>query len=144
MDQQLQNQAGREIVVERINRSGRPEKMRFGFETEQDAKMDTICAGELKSAFIEGFRENEPTLENEPASDENSSFHLVGFDQNGAPTDFKDEDRIDLNTFSRFEISPRTTGGRVSFGTGWVAVASTGYSKAGCAQADTVQKGLLR
>lgn len=111
-DQQLQSRNVRELIVERINRSGRPEKMRFGFEADQDNVMDRVDVNELKTAFLDGFPDSETTLENEPEADENHSFHLVGFDDNGASAAFRDDDSVDLNTYSRFEISPRTTGGR--------------------------------
>jgi hypothetical protein len=111
VDQQLQKRVAREIIVERINRGGMPEKMRFGFDPETEGEPENVDAGVLKRAFLDGFREIESDLENESESDENHSFHLVGFDGNGVPADFRDDEEVDLQTYTRFEISPRTTGG---------------------------------
>ena len=65
----------------------------------------------LKHRFLSWFDESPVILEDEPEADENQSFHLVGFDGKGDATLFRDEESVDIDTYRRFEISPRTAGG---------------------------------
>jgi hypothetical protein len=108
MTAELQNQFSKELVVQFINRSGQLEKKRFGFTAEGDPQVD---AGKLKHRFLTCFEEAPVENENEPETDENRSYHLTGFDGKGKSTSFQDDETVDLRTYSRFEISPRTTGG---------------------------------
>jgi hypothetical protein len=102
-------QFSKELVVELINRGGKPEKKKFMFSSEEDSR---VSAGVLKQNLLDWFDETSPLLENEPETDENRSYHLLGFDGQGKPSRFQDDETVDLKTYSRFEIAPRTTGGR--------------------------------
>ena len=98
----------KDLVVQLINRSGEPEEKRFRFTTEEDPQ---VSAGVLKQRFLTCFDETQVELENEFETDENRSYHLKGFDDKGKSTSFQDEEPVNLKTYKRFEISPRTTGG---------------------------------
>ena len=106
--EQAQEKFEKEISVEFVNRSAQVEKKSFSFSSTKDPNVN---AGVLKHKFLSWFDESPVILEDEPEVDENQSFHLVGFDHKGDATSFRDGEQVDINTYQRFEISPRTAGG---------------------------------
>lgn len=97
-----------EIAVSLINSQGRPEQMKFRFASEDGG---VVSASELKQNFLSWFDESAVAVEAEDETDENRSYHLLAFDENGKRHTIPDDATIDLNCFNQFEISPRTTGG---------------------------------
>jgi hypothetical protein len=112
MTEQRQAQFSKELVVNFINRSGQLEEKKFEFSTAEEPR---VKAGLLKQRFLACFEESPVELENESITDENRSYHLTGFDgKSKKSTSFQDEENVDLSSYTKFEISPRTTGGGIS------------------------------
>lgn len=70
-----------------------------------------VNAGILKKRLLNFFGENPLVLETEEETDENTSCHLLGFDSEEKGTSFSDHAHVDLETYQKFQISQRTTGG---------------------------------
>jgi hypothetical protein len=98
----------RELTVNLINSQGRPELRKFRFSSAEGSEVN---ASELKQDFLSWFDESAVELEAEEETDENRSYHLLAYDETGKRHTIPDDATIDLNRFSEFEISPRTTGG---------------------------------
>jgi hypothetical protein len=98
----------RELIVELINSSGKPEQKRFKITPQEGYEVN---AGELKQSFLGYFDEASAILEPEVETDENRSYHLLGLDHSGKRTAFADGDKVDLNCYTQFRLAPRTTGG---------------------------------
>jgi hypothetical protein len=98
----------RELTVNLINSQGQPEQKKFKFMSEEGG---VVNAGELKQDFLNWFDESAVELESEEEADENRSYHLLAYDEQGRRQSIPDDASIDLGRFSQFELSPRTTGG---------------------------------
>jgi hypothetical protein len=113
MAEALQNQVYRGLKVEFVNSEGNTEMREFGYALEASK----VNAGDLKEGFLRHLDgTSSPLLEPDEGVDENTSYHLVGVDAEGEPTALPDEESVDLNRFTHFQIYPRTTGGAMRLG----------------------------
>jgi hypothetical protein len=109
MSQEMENLVSRNLHVELLKKDGEPEKKTFVFTSEEGTG---VRAGTLKQNFLTWFEDTSPVLEKEQESDENRTFHLLGYEPGkDRGTAFRDGDTVDLSKYTQFQISHRTAGG---------------------------------
>jgi hypothetical protein len=112
MSQVVESRVSQRIQVELINSQGMPETKEFLFNSDEGGM---VSAGVFKQRILNLFDASSPLLEPEEETDENRSYHLMAFDGEGKRHVVPDETSIDIHQYSRFELSPRTTGGAGGF-----------------------------
>jgi hypothetical protein len=111
MEQLAENVRTRELSVQLTGRDGSARSSSFLITPEGEENQ--VPAGELKQGLLDVFGEGSAVMEADALTDENRSYHLMGFDGAGQGTTFTDGEKVDLDRYNRFEITPRTTGGQV-------------------------------
>ncbi|RJR29417.1 MAG: hypothetical protein C4576_35430 [Desulfobacteraceae bacterium] len=108
MNDVVESSVSKTIQVELINHQGIPETMELLFSSDEGSM---VSAGVFKQRVLNLFDASSPLLEPEEETDENRSYHLLAVDEEGRRHAVSDETSFDIHQYSRFELSPRTTGG---------------------------------